>query len=402
MNPKFVKRNKASIAWESLQPIQSSDFKNILKIDKSDKIISIIAFATTIITWISFKYFSKSFSLIYTFWDSSDPVIYTMISSGKTRREDLIYQNFHNKRYTDVLNPLPVQRLIYRIFRIFSLGYYQLAQLLYTLFFSVLSALIFKRLLTAYNLSKDPLFTTILFCVFPLRFVLYRSLPTYDTLFLCLIFLSFIFYRNGFHFSLILLITIATFTRFEGFLLFIIFLILYALQSDIKSLISMGAATFAIFLIINIKYPNYSQFIIPLSSTQNNERFEMKPFFYYFYLRRSISNLRAIHALEMIYFPCIFGGCVLLFENLPLSVFCFVYTIFLSFIQSTDIHRFAIPVHVISMLIGFDFFLSIPSIKFAITCIIPFFFIGEMYYCGYQISTKQFLHHIVSLLKQYY
>lgn len=406
MNPKFGyknRSNKASVAWESVYPVSSDDFEEYFKIDKNDIILSIIAFTTTILTWIAFKYYSRSFSYLYSFWDSSEYVIYSMISSGKTHGQDIISTTYNYGKYTDVLNPLPVQRLIYSIFRIITLGHYRLAQLLYTLFFSILSVLIFKRFLIAYNIAKSPLFTSILFCLFPLRFVLYRSLPTYDTLFLCLIFLCFILYRKGFHLCLIFFITISTFTRFEGFLLFIVFLILYALQKDISNIISMGAATFAIFLIINIKYPNYSRFIIPLSTIQggsNSDHFEMKPFFYYCNLRRSISNLRVIHSLEMIYFPCIFGGFVLLFENLPLSVFCFVYTLFLSCIQSSDMHRFAIPVHIVSILVGLDFFLSIPSIKFALKCLMPFLFLGEMYYCGYQISTRQYLYNIVNYLKQ--
>lgn len=405
MNSYYKNKNKnkdtrAQIAWQSIYPIQSTDIYNFLKIDKDDLIISIFAFTTTILTWIAFKYYSRSFSNIFLFWDSSDPVIYLKITSEKGKG-DIISENYNGRSYKDVLNPLPVQRLILWILHIFTFGQYQLAQLLYTLIFSILSSLIFKRFLIAYKIAKIPLYSTLLFCLFPVRFAFYRNIPTYDTLFLSLILLSFIFYRYDFHFSLIAVVTLATFTKFEGFILFIVYLILYALRTDVNSIISIGVATFIVFLIINIRYPNYSKFIIPMSELRNgriNDSFEMKPFFYYFNLRRSISNLRAIHALEMIYFPCIFGSCILLFESLPLSFFCFAYTIFLSFIQSSDIHRFAIPVHVISILAGLDFFLSTPAIKFAITCLSPFFFLGELYYCGNQISSRSLSYGVWSKL----
>ena len=84
------KNNKVTIAWESIHPIDSVDIKSIFKIDKDDIIIAILAFSTTIITWIAFRIYSGSFSILFSFWDSSDAVLYTLMSSGKARGQDMI------------------------------------------------------------------------------------------------------------------------------------------------------------------------------------------------------------------------------------------------------------------------------------------------------------------------
>jgi hypothetical protein len=91
----------------------------------------------------------------------------------------------------------------------------------------------------------------------------------------------------------------------------------------------------------------------------------------------------------MVYFPAIFGSVLLLFQAMPLAAFGFVYIGFLSFVQSLDMHRFAIPVHAIALLIGCHFFLSEKLVKFVLSCAIPVAFLCELYYCSQQIKSRQ-------------
>lgn len=389
----------SQIPISSVLPNSQITLKDLLKIDKDDLIISIISCLITILTWTSFAYFSGSFKTMFYFWDTCDSFLYSEISHSKNPNSDP-FRKF-NLKYSDVLSPLPVQRFILRLFLIISVGSYRLAQLLYTLFFSIFSCLVFKRLLLVYNLVKSPLYTTILFCLFPVRFVLYRSISTYDTLFLTLIFLSFISYRIGQQLFMLIFVVLACFTRFEGVILFLVYFLLFLINLDVKNLIlTFGSAVGVVFL-YKTNYPNYRNFIIPhcLISNRMQESFQLNPLFYYAQLRSSISYLRPIHALEMVYFPAFFGSVVLLFVNVPLSLFCLFYSLFVTCIKSRDLHRFAIPAHSIGILIGFDSFLSHKAIQFCIFCLIPFLFLAELYYCGNQITTKPLSPQLSSVLQ---
>ena len=378
----FRNSDNAGIAWGSAYQIKGG---NIFKVTKHDIYSAIAGLITTIFVWFSFHYFSE-FNHIFSYWDSSEAFFsYKMRAYSSIR--DPYHVNNSKIVYSDVLNPLPVQRTVFRLFYIVSFGYPHLAQIAYTLFFSMLSVVVFRRFLEAYDIVKDPMMTTIYFCIFPVRFLFYRSLPTYDTLFFTLILLSFYFFRIGYNFPLLITAMLASFTRFEGVILFLTFTPCYFIARDIKNAFIFGVTFFLFaFLIIN-KYPNFMNYMIPFPK-EDTENFNFVLFNHFIEIRDKIRNIRAIHSLHSILFPSFLGAFLLLFQSLPLSFFCFIYSLFLSCFNSLDLHRFSIPVFTLSILVGVDFLISNPSFAPVLKFLVPFIFIAELYYCGYSINGR--------------
>jgi hypothetical protein len=300
------------------------------------------------------------------------------------------------------VSPLRLQRFIVRIFVFLTAGSWRFGQLFYALFFSILVSYLFRRLLLIYGFGRSSLQLSILFTVFPLRFVLFRSLPTYDSLFLCLICAALILYRGDYPLFLIGTIVLASFVRFEAVSLFFVFAACYALAKAYPPALLFAAIGVAMALIVAIFYPDWRDAVVPnairTGKPKEQELVTKWPFQFFFIVRDSISNLRQIHTLHMIFFPPLFGSVLLLFQSMPLAIFGFGYTFVLSFIQSQDMNRFAIPVHAITLLTGCHFFLSAKVVSFVIICAAPVVVVFELYYCGQQINSRQLLRSLTGML----
>jgi hypothetical protein len=261
---------------------------------------------------------------------------------------------------------------------------------------------LFRRLLILYGFGRNSFQLTFLFTFFPLRFVLFRSLPTYDSLFLCLILAALIFYRADAPLFLTCTLIFATFVRFEAVFFFAIFAVCYGLTKTYPMAIFFGTFGIIMIVMIVIFYPNWSDAIVPNAikrgKTKEQEMVTKWPFQFFFRVRNSISNLRQIHTLHMIFVPALFGSALLLFQSMPLALFGFGYTLVVSFIQSQDMSRFAIPVHAIAILIGCQFLLSAKVVTFVLICVSPVVVVFELYYCGQQIHSRQVLGSLEGIL----
>jgi hypothetical protein len=183
-------------------------------------------------------------------------------------------------------------------------------------------------------------------------------------------------------------------TRFEGSL--IVFIVAFSYL--IAQRWTEGGVLIAAGLVVTIglqrAYPSWRTFIIPNPVTKKDNGIESERFdkWYSFWtdIVRDIGFLRQIHAYHYVIFPCLLGAAALLFQAIPLAIFCTVYTFgFVCFIRCDDIRRFAIPVHVIAMLIGLDFFLSEKTVRFVIMCSMPVLWVFDCYYFGRQILSRQ-------------
>lgn len=362
------------IAYSSVIPSKSKN-SDILKITKQDLMVIGAAIATTIGVWISASIYAN-FHNIFSFWDAVGMVV-------RIRKMSSVPLNIDMNKY---IPPLPLPTYLLRILKFICLGKIELAQMIFTLFFSGFSALLFRKLLITFSISSEVDFLSYTFAIFPIRFLLYRSLPTYDTMFLCLIFLSLICYKMDLIVPTVIFLVASSLTRYESIIIYLTIIICYCLAKQFpKAAIIFGVMAVMEFFTL-YSNPNWKMSIVPCGDEKS---FGWIPMRYYLELKNSISNLRKIHSIMMITVPALFGCISLLFQSLPLSIFGFLYLYFVSLLRTDDMHRFAIPIHIISLLCGCNFILSNSFLKLVLVVTSPILYLVMLFYCGKQLQTNQ-------------
>jgi hypothetical protein len=385
----------APLAWDSLSPVPGPLF-SLFRPTLHDLLPLILSIAIPISVWAACAH-SRSLNSIFTFWDCGHFLLLHGPIAGTNFTDP--FPAATGRPFEKNVSPLKLQRLIVRAFVLLSAGNIRAGQLLYVIVCSVIVSFLFRRMLIAYGFGRNADLMTCLFSFFPLRFVLFRSLPSYDTLFLCLILAALVFYRRGSLLFLTGTMVLASFVRLEGVCLFGVFAVCYALGRDFPPAVVVATVGFLRVLSIAVFYPTWWDTILPnaIRHGKEQELVTKWPFEFFNVVRKSISHLRQVHTLHMVYVPALFGSVLLLFQSMPLAIFGFGYVIVLSFIQSKDVSRFAIPVHAITILTGCRFFLSAKPVTFVLYCLAPIMVVCELYYCGEQIHSRQILGHLSNL-----
>ena len=342
-------------------------------------------------------------SRVFTYWDGINYFVRRQSDNGwKSQWEDP-YKRECDTSAEENLTPLPVHHYLVSLFVMAALGHRIVGQMIYALVMSSISVFLFRRLLLVYGFKNKSVFLCCLFIAFPPRWVLFRSTATYDSLLLCLIMSSLVFYKIDAQIPLLITCFVGLMTRFELMLMPIIFSICYLIaKRRCDASICFLFGVFAIAL-LQIGFPKWSDYVIPNAIKKGRdpkdiESFTGTLFGFFWTVKGSISNLREIHLLHMVFFPSVFGSALLIAQCLPLSVFGFVYTLFISMIQSYDMNRFAIPVQLLVFLPGIAFFFEDRMVQFVLTILSPIAFLGEAYIAGNQFGSRQFASDLVNYL----
>jgi hypothetical protein len=172
------------------------------------------------------------------------------------------------------------------------------------------------------------------------------------------------------------------------------FEICYLIAGDVVWSPVLFVCALAQFFLVSHFCPNWPEFVIPhrrRTGKPLEKEFLHAGFFGWFRdTARSISYLRLVHSAHMVVFPPLLASVLLLFQAMPLAVFGIVHVTFLGFVQSADVHRFAIPLHSVVLLTGFNFFVTERSSRFVFLCAIPVALALDFRYAGNQISSRQF------------
>jgi hypothetical protein len=379
------------LAWDTMQPIDVP-LVTFFAPTRHDIFLSALSVLSVISVWIVCAR-SSGFNKVFTFWDCAHFLIATKLAKSDHFQDP--FPELTGSRMSENITPLRLHHTIVRGFCFVTFGSAKYGQMFYVLVLSAASTCLFFRLLRAYGFASHSFYITVLFIFFPIRFFLFRALPTYDSLFLSLIFLALILYRIDQPVALCCAVGVACCVRFEAALLFALFAACYGVARRRSHAVLCSGLFVVSLLVIAIFFPGWARTVVPGAITtakelKDRERFCRRPF-EFFLVHNSISNLKQVHALHMVYFPAIFGSVLLLFQAMPLAAFGFVYIGFLSFVQSLDMDRFAIPVHAIGLLIGCHFFLAEKLVRFVISCAVPVAFFCELYYCSQQIKSRQMI-----------
>jgi len=264
-----------------------------------------------------------------------------------------------------------------------------------TVIASVLAALVFYQLLKEFKLSREPLWLTVIFLLFPARWLVVRSVGSPEPLFILFILSSFYFFKKRQYWPAGILGALAQLTKPPGILLFLaygLYLLWEKRQQLSKNwplqLIKVIREAWPLFLIpltlgILFTYYHfiYGDFWAYFHSGDNIHLF-WPPFQVF---NSTLTWVGTFWLEEIIYLYLLgFLGVVFLFQQKKedLAVFAGLFFSTILFVAHRDISRYSLPL-VPFLLIAFDQFLTSREFKIAFGVILlPIFLYAINFIAG--------------------
>jgi len=271
----------------------------------------------------------------------------------------------------------PLFPILIRIMTLFTLGNYPLAMVFTTISCSTAAAFLFYILLSKWQLVKSPLWTAILFCFFPERWLMLHSIGSTEPLFFFLLFATFIAYKIRKDLLVFLCLSLACISRPPGFLLVFIFGLLYLFNGRWKvafllpfALISLGG----LFVYHHFVYGDFlaafrihTSLAFVSSSTQQSSLRSVPLEIYRFYAARpSFHSTQLFLNLYMLYLI----GTLLLWKRKDFFIYSIITFVFTCCIFNYDVPRYLLPIAPFALLIGFDQILTSRAFRYVA---FPFF-----------------------------
>ena len=177
--------------YRSLFPV-SNPPKNFWRINYDDiKCFFLMAF-TTISVWFASSLTGSSTSVVC-YWDGPN-YVFAGITLYDISRDNPWTRTFnYNPSYFAC--HLPGFPLLIRLCAFFTIGNYLYADYMAILVSGFLLCYSFRRVLIIYGCVDNPLYSTLLISIFPMRLFIYHSVGASEPLFISFVCFSFIFYK---------------------------------------------------------------------------------------------------------------------------------------------------------------------------------------------------------------
>lgn len=261
---------------------------------------------------------------------------------------------------------------------------YPYAMLLVTLASSFLALYFFNKLVKKYLSNENSLWLTLVFSIFPARFLIVRSIGSPEPLFLASIIASIYYFDKKNYWLAGFWGAVATLTKSPGILLFVAFLVSIILSkinlSQLKKLpiILIPSALLVVFLIYKIQFNNFFAYF----NSGDNIHLLFPPFQIFNYSAPWVGTFW----LEEIVFVYLFGvlGLLELIKQKQIVIASFVGVFFTSiiFVSHRDILRYSLPI-VPFVFLAFSQFLIKKEFKIAlIFLIIPIYLFSLAFISG--------------------
>lgn len=252
---------------------------------------------------------------------------------------------------------LPLYPLLIRILSWFTLGHYPVAMLLATLLCSVVSAVLFYRLLLDWKLVVSPVWTAFLFCFLPPRWLLYHSVGATEPLFLCLVFGTFVAFRAGRTWIVILCILLASLTKITGVLLLPVFGWIYFHRKEWRNLVLLPIASIGVFALFTVYSLDFGDFFAYFRWNAGEHKIiDVKPLEIF----RLYAARVNFHSTELyLWTYLLYGlGTLSLWKHKELFAYSLVFFLFHCFVFHLDLSRYILVLAPFALLVGFDTILS--------------------------------------------
>jgi hypothetical protein len=282
-----------------------------------------------------------------------------------------------NKYYA---SHLPAYPILIRLVKVLTGASYPVAMLLATTLSSMAAGILFYHLLRAWNLVLSPFWTSLLFCFFPPRWLLYHSVGASEPLFLCFIFAAFLALKNHKDWLVVLFITCASLTRIMGVLLIPCFIIIYAQRKEFKKIPLVCISLIGLSSLFSIYYYEFGDFFAYFRyNLQDKGMIQPYPFEVFRFYASKV-NFHSTELYFMLY--AVYGiGAILLWEKREFFIYSAIYLVFTCFIFHFDLPRHLIPLAPFALLVAFDSYLSKPAFKIVLVPIL--LYLGYVYVWGW-------------------
>jgi hypothetical protein len=266
------------------------------------------------------------------------------------------------------------------------------AQFLSIILSTILSVYLFRRVLLIFNAVRDPLFTTVLFCIGPANWTLLRSTPTSDAwefVFLCFALITFGMDEIIFLSSSLFL---AAATRLESLILYPIFGGLYlfrkqSLHAGILVIIGVVYVTVLLYFPLATE-PLGTYLCAPYPYAR--DVIQPSPFHYFAKIATSISNLGPTHAFVALLAPSFVGAIALVQKCAPLGIMATVWIIAASVFGSEAMYRLIVPGQIFALLVGFDDLFTTSTIRRFVYGFAVFYVVIDIFYAKAESPKERF------------
>ena len=274
---------------------------------------------------------------------------------------------------------LPLYPLLIRLFTIFTFGDYPAAMLLVTLVSSIVAAVLFFRLLETQRLVVSPLWTSMLFCFFPPRWLIYHSVGATEPLFLCFVFAAFLAYYRQRLFILILAIVGASLTRIVGVLLIPAFFFAYLHRKELQKAFMIPLAGLGLIALFCFYYLRFGDFFAYFRWNGGQHPIFQLNAFKIFRLYSLNSNF---HSTELYWWTYILYalGTLALWKKKELFIFSLLFFLFNVCIFHLDLSRYMLPLAPFALLVAFDPVLHLRSARWILPLVL---YLDYLYVWGY-------------------
>jgi len=328
----------------------------------------------TLLIWLPF------FARIKTFWNIPLPQngLATIVSNYDGPLYLVVAKTLYNKALISANFQFPLPTEYYTAhFPLFPLTIkffgivtnYPYAMLAATLISSILAIYFFEKLISKYVNEKEALFLTLMFSIFPARWLIVRSTGSADPLFLAGIIASLYFFKEKKYLYAGLWGAVAQLTKSPGILLFIAYLIyIFKEKADLKKVYPILLIPLSLLLVFGFYYLTQGDFFAYFHSGDNIHLF-FPPFQIFNYSAPWVGTFW----LEEIIFIYLAGviGIYKLFEKKEtlFGIFASVFFVLSLFIAHRDLMRYALPIFPL-LFIAFSDTLVKKEFKIALAVII--------------------------------
>jgi Gpi18-like mannosyltransferase len=252
---------------------------------------------------------------------------------------------------------------------LFTWGHYPLAMILATQVSAIASAILFYRLLLTQKLVISPMWTTILFCFFPARWLISHTIGATEPLSMCFVFAAFLAYYSNRNWLVILFIILATLTRITGLLLIPAFALIYAFDRRWREILLLPICLVGILGLFLWYQHAFGDFFAYFRWNADKVKFVRWPPLEIYRLYASKINFHSTSMYYMLY--VIYGiGLLAISKRRSIFIYCLVNYIFVLFIYDFGLHRHLLAIAPFCLFLPFDQLLNRMAFKFIL---FPFF-----------------------------
>jgi hypothetical protein len=255
-------------------------------------------------------------------------------------------------------NHLPLYPLLIRLLSVVTLGHFPTAMLLATLVSATGAALLFFELLRRFELVASPVWTAMLFCVLPPRWVIYHAVGATEPLFLCCIFAALLALASERPVWVAVFTGLAALTRVTGVLLVPAFMLYYLERREWRRAALLPLSMVGLLALFAYYHLVFGDFFAYFTWNRTAQVVSLHPLeiFRRYTSPEEFRGAAKFHSAELVAATYIAYavGTLALWRKRALFWYSLVTLVFCLFIAHPDLPRYMVPLAPFALLVAFD------------------------------------------------